>query len=236
MRLLTCVSAGIVLAGLIGCIAATNLRDQFRRTDIRMPFDQRLRFELGAPIIVLGHVLEVNEIGAPQRSRADARIRTQLTQIKIDVEAVIKGDIHSNPMEFYYFRFSNAASEIDLGVPRYLPDVGQRRIYFLRLANGSYRSVGDVTDYTLPVNSGSHARGFCTGKTPGRCIAEMLLVPQQDLDTRWFVANLIQSEYAAEVLCSRHTAQDLMESLTHNPDQRIADAAREVIAGTRSPR
>ena len=228
--------AGLVLAGLVACTQAADLRDQFRRSDCRLPFDKRLRFEVAAPIIVLGHVLGVNEIGQPQRSSGDRRIKTQLTQIKIDVDEVIKGDIKVNPLEFYYFTYSPAASEIDLGVPRYLPDVGQDRIYFLKPSGSSYRSVGDVTDYTLRVSSGNHTRGFCAGKSPGCCIAEILLVPQQDIDTRWFVVDLIRSKYAAEVLCSRSRSQDLMQRLTQSPDPRISNGAREVIAGTQPPR
>lgn len=230
------VLAGFVLVGLTGCANASDLRDQLRSSDRHLPFDQRLRFELGAPIIVLGHVLEVNEIGTPQASGMDPRIKTQLTRIKIDVEEVIKGNLNSNPIEFYYFVYSADASEVDLGVPRYLPDVGQRRIYFLKRSGNSYRSVGDITDYTLPVNSGSHTKGFCQGKSPGCCIAEILLIPQHDYDSSWFVVRLIESESAAEVLCSRRVAQELMQKLTQNPDQQISDGAREVISRTRSSR
>jgi len=233
---MTGVLAGFALAGLVACTQAADPRDQFRRSDCHLPFDERLRFEAAAPIIVLGRVLEVNDVGQPRPSSGDRRIRTQLTRIRIDVEEVIKGDVKANPLEFYYFTFSPAASEIDLGVPRYLPDVGQRRIYFLKPAKGSYRSVGDVTDYTLRVSSGSHTQGSCTGKSPGCCIAEILLIPRQDIDAGWFVVDLIQSEYAAEVLCSRSTARDLMQKLTQYPDPRIADGAREVIAGTQSLR
>jgi len=232
----TLILAGMVLFGMVGCAPAAGLRDQLRKSDYHLPFDQKLRFEKAAPIIVLGRVLDVDEIGKPQPSRADPRIKTQLNRIKIDVEEVIKGGVSPKPMEFYYFTFSPAASEIDLGVPRYLPGVGQRRIYFLKRSNGTYRSVGDVTDYTLRVSSGTHTSGFCAGKSPGCCIAEILLSPRHDVDTRWFVVDLVQSEYAAEVLCSRRTAQALMERLTRNPDLRISDRAREVIAGARSAR
>jgi hypothetical protein len=225
---------GVVLASLAGCTRAADLQDQLRKSDYHLPFDKRLRFETNAPIIVLGHVVEVNDVGQPRRSPGDARIKTQLTRIKIDVEEVIKGDVRANLIEFSYFVFSPQASEVDLGVPRYLPNVGQRRIYFLKASSGIYRSVGDVTDYTLRVSSGNHPKDFCQGKSPGCCIAEMLLVPQQDVDTKSFVADLIQAEYAAEVLCSRRTAQDLMQKLTQSPDQRIADRAREIIAGTQS--
>jgi len=228
------VFATFVLAGLAGCTNAAAQRDQFRSSDRRLPFDQKLRFEMAAPIIVLGHVLEVSEIGQPQRSRTDGRIKIQLARIKIEVEEMIKGNVGSSPMEFYYFVFSADASEVDLGVPRYLPDVGQRRIYFLKPSSGSYRSVGDVYDYTLQVSSGSHSRGFCKGKSPGCCIAEILLVPQQDYDASWFVAHLVESQRAAEVMCSRRAALDLIRNLTQHPDQRISDGAREVLAIERS--
>jgi hypothetical protein len=165
----------------------------------------------------------------------DRRIRTELTRIRVEIEAVIKGDLSSNPTDFYYFTYSPDTSEVDLGVPRYLPEVGQRRIYFLKPSGGSYRSVGDVTDYTLRVSSGSHTMDFCTGKSPGCCIAEILLAPQPDIDAGRFVADLIQSEYAAEVLCSRPTARELVQKLIQYPDQRISEGAREVLAGTQSP-
>jgi hypothetical protein len=79
------VLSGLVLVGLTSCAGASDLRDQLRSSDLHLPFDRRLRFELGAPIIVLGHVLAFTEVGPPQGSRIDPRIKAQLTRIKIDV-------------------------------------------------------------------------------------------------------------------------------------------------------
>ena len=232
MQQIVVVVAGITLAGLIGCTRAAELRDQFQMSDYRLPFNERLRVEAAAPVIVLGRVLDVKEIGQPQRSNGDPRIKTQLTRINIDVEEVIKGALPDVPVQFFYFTYS-AENDGDLGVPRrYCPHAGQRRIYFLKPWEDTYRSVGDVTDYTLPVSSGMHVKGLCQGKGPGCCIAELLLVPGKDLDSYWFVADLIQAEYAAETLCSQRVARDLMQKLTQNPDQRISDRAREVLAGT----
>ena len=233
---LTGAGAVLTVAALVACTQAADLRDQFRVSDTQLPFDQRLHFEATAPLIVLGHVLETREIGRPRRSSADRRIKVQLTRIKVDVTEVIKGNVRSSPLEFYYFTYAPGASAIDLGAPRYLPSVGQERIYFLKPFGDSYRSIGDVTDYTLRVSSGTHSTVFCAAKSPGCCIAEMLLVPQQNVDPRRFIGDLIESEYASEVLCSRRAAQDLMQRLTQSPDQRISDAARAVIAGTQSPR
>ena len=136
--------------------------------------------------------------------RGDPRIKTQLTRLKIDVEQVIKGDA-PNPLEFYYFTYSQE-NDISLGVPRYIPMVGNRRIYFLKLTDKGYRSVGDVTNYTLTIASGHQVHGFCDGKTPVCCLAELLLVPQPDFDNKWFAGSLIIGESVAETLCSRLAA------------------------------
>src|SRR5580700_7128687 len=132
MRQVTRVLAGVAIATMLGLSAcAQDQKDFFRMLDYRLPFDQRLRFEVGAPIIVLGRVLELSNIGLPQRSQGDPRILVQLTRLTIDVEEVIKGAIRTNPTEFDLFTYSSE-NQIDLGVPRYIPMVGQRRIYFLR--------------------------------------------------------------------------------------------------------
>jgi hypothetical protein len=99
----------------------------------------------------------------------------------------------------------------------------------LKPSGNTYRSVGDVTDYTQRILSGVHAQDFCLGKEPGCCIAELLLVPGRDMDVDMFVADLYKAGYASEVLCSTAVAQDLVKRLTTNPDTRIADRAREVI-------
>jgi hypothetical protein len=221
--------AGIALGSLVGCTHAADLQDQFKMSDYRLPFNERLRIEEAAPIIVLGKVLAVSNVGGSQRSLGDPRIKTQLTQITIDVEETIKGGVRSNPMEFYFFAYSSE-NEVDLGVPRYVPEVGQRRIYFLKPWEDTYRSVGDVTNYNLPVRSGTRTRGFCQGKEPGCCMAEILLLPAPDTDVEWFVHDLgPSSAYAAGVLCSPRKAQELVKQLTHNPDTRIADGAVDIL-------
>jgi len=123
-----------------------------------------------------------------------------------------------------FFTYSSA-NHADLCVPRYMPEVGQRRTYFLKRHDGVYRSVGDVTDYNVPVQSGTHIKSFCDGKSPGCCIAEIILTPAPDTDANWFVHDLGGSVYAAGTLCSPRKAQELLSQLTQNPDAPIANAA-----------
>jgi hypothetical protein len=233
MRQVTRVLAGVAIATMLGLSAcAQDQKDFFRMSDYRLPFDQRLRFEVGAPIIVLGRVLELSNIGLPQRSQGDPRILVQLTRLTIDVEEVIKGAIRTNPTEFDLFTYSSE-NQIDLGVPRYIPMVGQRRIYFLRPSQNTYRSVGDVTKYNLVVPSGTHERGFCKGKNPGCCIAEMLLVPGQGIDVGAFVANVYEAEYTASTLCSPAAAERLVTQLSQNPNKQISDGAQALLEALR---
>jgi hypothetical protein len=224
-----------LLAALIGCAQQLDLADQFRRADLHQPFEQRLRSELTAPLIVLGRVVSSNEVGAPRPSAGASVIKVQLTRIRIVVEEVVKGTVADNAIDFYYFVYSPDASAVDLGVPRYLPAVNQHRLFFLKKVRGVYRSVGDVTDYTLRVSSGTFHRGFCQGKLPGCCIAEILLSPQEDVNADLFVSDLVNAEYCARVLCTPQTARNLLQQLANGSVERIAARAREVISGTRWP-
>jgi hypothetical protein len=217
------------LTVLFGCASNESLRDQFLRQDFKRSFNERIRFEATAPLIVVGQVLKVEDVGSPQRAIDDHRVGVQLTRITVNVEETIKGTIKSGPLSFFYFRYSPDTSEIDLGARRYIPDVGQRRMFFLKPAGSMYRMIGDVLDYTLPVNTGSHSGELCTGQSPGCCIARILLIPHPDVETQWYLVNLIQSEAVAEILCSRQATEELMRSLTQHSDQRIANGAREVI-------
>jgi hypothetical protein len=234
MQKLTRALTVVAMAGLLGSsTTAQGQRDFFRKSDYRLPFDQRLRFEVGAPIIVLGRVTEVNHIGKPKRSQGDPRILVQLTRLTVDVEEVIKGTVRANTTEIDLFTYSSE-NKLDLGVPRYIPTVGQLRIYFLRPLQNAYRSVGDVTNYNLSVQSGSHEKGFCKGKNPGCCIAEILLTPGQNLDVESFVAHLYDAEYAANTLCSPSVSHDLLVQLSQNPNKQIADAAQDLLEALRA--
>src|SRR5579864_7945646 len=216
---------GLLIGGLTGCIHAAELRDQFTTSEYTLPFNKRLQIESTAPIIVLGTVVHVSEIGAAQRSPGDLRVFTQLTQITINIEAVIKGAMTAEAIEFYFFTYS-PRNEADLGVPRYIPEVGQRRIYFLKYWETTYRSIGDVTNYTLQVASGTHRPGFCQGKDPGCCIADILLIPTEDVDVGWFALELGRSSaYAAGGLCSPVKIVELISTLTRYPNKEIADSA-----------
>lgn len=207
--------------------------DLLEPSQYQMSYEERLRLEIAAPLIVVGRVTTVHSIGPPTRSRGDQRVLIQLTKISVNVEVVVKGDLKTPSVDFYYYLFSEK-NERYLGRKRYEPVVGDRRLFFLTSFDGEYRAVGDVFDYTLPVRSGYHAADFCNGKTPGRCIAELLLVPGRGFEPESFAERLYDSQSAAAVLCSPSCAIGLLQQLASNPDERVAKAARGIL-GTISP-
>ena len=222
------VFSSLALLALVVYSPAAEPEIAFRMSDYRLSFNQRLRTEIDAPIIVVGRVLDVHDLGQPIRSPGDFRIKTQLTRIRIAVENVVKGTVGKRVIEFYYYAYSTE-SDVDLGVPRYLPEIGQRRIYFLTPWETTYRSIGDVTNFTLQVRSGIHRDTFCRGKQPGCCIAETLLVPGKNLDVPSFAAGLIEAKAAASFLCSAARTRGLLQSLAENTDKRISDRANQVL-------
>jgi hypothetical protein len=225
---LRAIFALLLLVAFTGC-TTTDVTDSFRTSDSRRSLDDKLRYEFDAPIIVEGRVCEFTEVGAPRRSPGAPRIKSQPNKIKISVEHVAKGNIASSSIEFYYFTFSSA-SDVDLGVPFYRPAVGQHRIFFLKRWRDTYRSVGDVMDYTLVVSSGVHEKGICRGKSPGCCVAEILLVPGSAPDIYWFSRSLVKSEYVARTVCSPSVGRNLLVSLTNNPNGEISGAARAILS------
>jgi hypothetical protein len=222
----------LLMAGafcLAGCRSGSDLRDQFQLSDYTLSFDERLRLELAAPIIVLGKVTDVEVVGTPTKSLGDPRINTQLTNIRISVEMAIKGGPLPNQLRFSLFTYSQQ-NDATLGVPQYNPAVGQRRIYFLKRWSDGYRSIGDVTNYNLHIESGTHEEGVCGGISPGCCIARLLLVPGQNFDADQFAKDIGPAAAASQVLCSRAEARALLEKLTTHRDKRIADAAIDIIS------
>src|SRR5580658_1210266 len=92
------------LATAVGCLLAcgqySTSRDLFNQSDYSLTMRDRLRFEMQAPVIVSGRVVDVKEIGLPQLSSGDRRILVQLTRIRIAVEQKIKREAAGSEMEF----------------------------------------------------------------------------------------------------------------------------------------
>jgi hypothetical protein len=220
----------LLLACTAGCSHDLGIRDEFRMADYQPATGDRERIELAAPVIVLGTVVGVTNVGHPRISPGDPRIKTQLTRIRISVEQIIKGAPSTSALEFYFFAYSSQ-NTVDLGVRRYVPQVGQHRIYFLKPWRRTFRSVGDVVNYTVSTANGNHKPGFCQGKEPGCCIAEVLLVPEPDRDTSRFALDLWRAAFTASEFCSPSRVRELVKALTRDPDPQVSGGAADAVSG-----
>lgn len=143
---------------------------------------------------------------------------------------MLRGAVRRGALTFYYYDFS---LQTEVGPPKgvrtYEAYPGQRYIFFLQHFPGGYRSIGDVSDYTLRVRSGRHGEDFCRGKSVGCCITEILLVPGEEYDRENFARDLGWNLYPAKMLCSQEHALDLVQKLEQNPDSVISQAATEAL-------
>jgi hypothetical protein len=230
MQLRTHISAVLVLAIVTTSCGSGVLLDSFDPLQYRRTAKELRDTELDAPLIVQGSVIEALEEGRPLPSRKDPFTLTQRMRIRLRVEQVIRGSA-PNEVDFYYFTYSRWNLR-GRGPGTYKPRQGERRIYFLRDQNGILRSIGDVTDFTLPVWTGVRASGYCDGKAVGCCIADLLLRPSgEDFSPEAFSSNLLISFDDADEFCSREFAVDLLGQLTAYPNSTISKSAQSLLDG-----
>lgn len=221
---------------LVGCTQAPTLLDLFRASDYQDPPGRGLAYVLKAPIVVLGVVTGAHAVGRPKPAREDPRLLVQLTRITIQTEMVIKGGLKVGSLSFYYYTFSRQ-NRLDLGIHYYVPTVGERRLFFLEQSNDIYRSVGDVTDYTLAVRSGLHDRAVCASESLGCCVAKLLMTPGQGYDSEAFALGLHYSVHVSNLLCSRAVTRQLLNNLdARSNDGTIIWRARELLRSEISDR
>lgn len=84
---------------------------------------------MAAPVIILGRVVSVVDVGGVRRAAADNRLAVQLVQITAAVDLVIKGKVTGSNASFYFFKYSNEGPA-ELRRRRYFPEIGQKRIFF----------------------------------------------------------------------------------------------------------
>jgi len=197
-------------------------------SEYSMTFKDRLTKEVQAPLIILGLIVNVVEIGRPQPSPGDPRIATQETMISIRVENIIRGRVEVDLLDVVFFSYSRT-NERDLGRVTFAPETGQRRLFFLWKDGSVYRTIGDVTDYTLPVHTGQFKRDSCTGKDAGCCIAEIVLTPPPDKQLFGFGMDLPELTYAAAFLCSPQKAREKLEGLAQHRDKGVASNAKNLL-------
>jgi hypothetical protein len=106
------------------------------------------------PIVIVGQVLRTSAVEKPRPSKWDQRILTQLHQVTVRVENVLKGSVEAAELPIYYFRFASTYDGPPL-LGNWKP--GERLMFFLRKDSGAFRTICDNYRHcVVPVLTGYH--------------------------------------------------------------------------------
>jgi hypothetical protein len=108
------------------------------------------------PVILVGQVLRTSAVDAPRRSKWDERIPTQLNEVTVRVENVLKGSVKEAELPIYYFRFPATYTYNGPALLGYWKP-GDRMMFFLQKDSGVLRTVCDnYRGCVVPVLTGFH--------------------------------------------------------------------------------
>jgi hypothetical protein len=176
--------------------------------------DPAERVEL-VPAIVVGFVEENRIVAKRVQALRYKNVFLDLHEVRCKRENSLKGELTGNEFHFFYF----ADGQYSDGQPRPLykrtfkADPGRRYLFFLTQEAGVWRSIGDVGEYSIPVNSGKHDEVPIKAGEIGQRIGEILLTPGTDADLGLMAATIPTATEAAEVWASRLVAASLLRSL-----------------------
>jgi hypothetical protein len=106
------------------------------------------------PVVIVGQVLRGSAVETARPSKWNQRILTQLHQVTVRVENVLKGSVESTELPIYYFRFASTYDGPPL-LGNWKP--GERLMFFLQKDSGVFRTICDNYRHcVVPVLTGYH--------------------------------------------------------------------------------
>ncbi len=218
------------------CMCATACRQAPDLTDYFDPVHKRRQYQLkpgvvdSAPIVIVGKTLLFRPVGRPTGAARLPGLELQLTELNVIVENVLRGSVTGSVATFYMYLWSGGEEHVS-GF-KYHPEVGERRVYFLKRDKGVLRSVGDVMEcYTIRISSGSHEDSrMAPGILVSEAISVMLLSEGTEM-TCEFAAELDKSYDIAMQLTSKRHARELLRALLETTHDGLARLViRDILA------
>jgi hypothetical protein len=222
--------SGIVFLLFTAC--ARPVQVDYYDFDLQKPLDiDQLVFRSSA--IVVGNVKSVmtGREGVPARKVPELLLDEVFADI--DIENVVLGDVKQRHLQFSYFTFSLKNKGGYSGPALLRIEPGQRRIFFLTIDSGQYRSVADLrNDYSIRVWSGFHMNcckpivpsDYFTRRSPreqiGDSISDILLQLGENYDREGLIQWLDIQAYTASRLADRQRSAALLNELAadeHEP-------------------
>lgn len=193
-----------------------------------------VRFEQ-SDLVVVATIEAVDPLGAPERSKAKSPIQTSFLiepiRMRIVVENAFKRQPPSQAIDVYGYIYSRR-NDRQLGHPLpFEPEIGQRRLLFLRFEGNRVRLLHDVFDYSLRVFSGRHNTidpKFAS--SDGAAISWMLLTRSEGNIAEGFAVQLSQYAWYAHELAGTPVMMELVAQLAADPNYRVREEATQLLS------
>lgn len=210
------VASIIVLGSLAGCHRAPELRPRL----ILQGENVGNEFWLAAPYVAAVKIVHADLQGPPEPIFQGGPRTLQLVRFVANVENMIKGDLPTKTITFFFF------AKLDQNPPYFL-DPGKRYIVSLRNEGGVLRSWADASQLKIWVHSGSHnQKDLPLDLGPAATIAYILLTPGADCDLREFGNTVGWASYSASYSYGDPAyLNERLKELQRSPDRALRDSA-----------
>jgi len=183
-----------------------------------------------APIIVVGKIRAVRDIGPARRSRKAPHHLIGPVEITVAVENALKGTVTESTIRVFGFRWRE---EYVRGGGPFSPYPGDRCLFLLRQGAVRLRLLldGPEGSYALRVYSGEHGHlDPGVSAVPGRAIPTVLLTLGSGADLAGFRGYLVSYAHLSMIVSNDHQwVVSLLKPLTQHPDAYVRAAAEASI-------
>lgn len=172
--------------------------------------------------VLIGKVLRVEASAHPVCVFYEAPIRAQFYQVELAVETAFRGGTEGGKLSFGFYYLIQASPA------RYMPEVGDRVLVFLKGSAVSLRAVSDQGRFAFLLTSErTHIK---SKKGIAESIAASILTPSASADFGPFAKQLPETVLFLQVVVSRRIIFDNLKALMTHPDDRTRRAACGMIS------
>ena len=167
------------------------------------------------PVIVVGFVEENRIVVSRVAARRYKGVYLDLHEVRCKRENSLKGGLIEKEFTFAYFsdgRYPEAQPN-PLYKRSFKADPGERYLFFLTRDGDVLRSIGDVGEFSIPINSGRHVESRIEPGDISQLIAKILLAPGDGADLDRMAQTLPAASQAVESWGSRLIAAQLLRRL-----------------------
>jgi hypothetical protein len=185
-----------------------------------------------APNIGIVTIDSARRVG-PDVDVTPGKLAVHLVEVKGEVENALQGELVPGPVRFYFFT-NTLVADVGYTTPLLWFQPGCRYAVFLRDDGGVLRTMADLTDPSIRIQSGRHD-GYSTApedptrRDPGAAIAALALTPNADHDKGFAVGIEETYDRLLLIVSPGQLAPPLRRLLAH-PDQEVREHACLVLS------